>query len=110
MRLYALCSIYEQQGAFAGSEGTAHFIAEIYVAGGIYQVEGILLAFIRVIDLYGMAFYGDAFFPLQVHIIQYLGMHIPVAYGAGALQQPVCQCTFPVIYMCNDAKIPDVLH
>jgi hypothetical protein len=63
-----------------------------------------------VVNLYGMAFNGDAFFPLQVHIIQYLVHHIPFADGFGMLQQSVGQGAFTVVNMSDDAKIPDILH
>jgi hypothetical protein len=63
-----------------------------------------------VVDLDSVALDGDTLFSFQVHIIKHLVHHVPVADGIGDLQQPVCQCTLAMVYMCNDAKIPDILH
>ena len=72
------------KAAFAGRQGPAHFITEINVAGSINQVQDIFLPVcMLVIDLDGMALDGDALFPFQVHIIQHLVHHIPVADGTG---------------------------
>jgi FkbM family methyltransferase len=57
-----------------------------------------------------MAFDGDAFFAFQVHIVQHLVHHFAFADGIGNLQETVCQRGFTVIYVCNDAEIPDILH
>jgi hypothetical protein len=57
-----------------------------------------------------MALDGDPFFTFQVHIIQHLVHHIAVANGLGMFQQPVGQCTFTMVNMRDDAKIPDILH
>ena len=75
-----------KQGTFAGSQCTAYFITKIHVAGGINQVQDILLVvFVFVIDLYGVALDGDTLFTFQVHVIQHLVHHISVADGAGGL-------------------------
>jgi hypothetical protein len=39
-----------------------------------------------------------------------LSLHVAVAYGVGGLEQSVCQGTFTVVDMGNNAKIADVLH
>ncbi len=48
---------------------------------------------------------GDAAFPLQVHGIQHLGLHLARSQGSGQLQQAVGQRGFAVINMGNDRKI-----
>ena len=86
LRLYPLGGIHQQQAAFAGGQGTAYFIAEVYVTGGIDQVEGIFLPVVMfIVDLYRVALDGDPLLPLQVHIIQHLVHHFAVADRAGAL-------------------------
>jgi hypothetical protein len=57
-----------------------------------------------------VAFDSDTFFTLQVHIIEYLRLHISVTDGIGYLQESICKCTFPMINVSDDAKIPDILH
>jgi hypothetical protein len=44
--LDALGGVNEQDSAFAGSERAADFVAEVDVAGGVNQVEYILVAVI----------------------------------------------------------------
>jgi hypothetical protein len=63
-----------------------------------------------VIDLDGMAFDGDSFLPLQVHIIKDLVHHFPVTDGIGGLKQTISQSGLAMVYMCNDAEIPDFFH
>lgn len=57
-----------------------------------------------------MAFDRNTAFSFQVHIIQHLGLEVPLVYGLGKLQQPVGQRTFAVVNMGNDAEIADVFH
>ena len=86
MGLYALRCIHQQQGAFAGGKGTAHLITKINMAGCINQVKHIINTFPLVVYLYGMAFYSNAFFPFQVHIIQHLRLHVPFADSVGKFE------------------------
>jgi hypothetical protein len=65
---------------------------------------------VLVLDLDGMAFNGNAFFPFEVHIVQDLIHHVTVGYGMGCLQQAVGQGAFSMVYMGDNAKIPDMLH
>src|SRR5690606_13569398 len=46
----------------------------------------------------------------QIHVIQQLVLHIPIRYGIGKLQQPIRQCTLPMVNMGDDTEIPDVFH
>lgn len=80
------------------------------MAGSINKVKNVLLIMKTVTNLDGMALNGNAFFPFQVHIVQHLRLHIPVANGMGKLQQPVGQGTLSMVNMGDDAKITDVLH
>ena len=57
-----------------------------------------------------MALDGDATFPLQVHIIQQLFLHIAVGYGIGSFQQPIGKGALTMIYMGDYAKISYLLH
>ncbi len=108
--LNTLRRIYQQQGAFACSQCTAHFIAEVNVAGCINQVQYVFLPFVRVINLNGVTLNGNALFPLQIHVVQYLVHHVALTNGLGMLQQSVGQGTLSVVNMGDDAKIPDMLH
>ena len=57
-----------------------------------------------------MALDGDTLLTFQVHVVQNLVLHLTGTEGAGKFQQAVCQRGLTVIYMCNDAKVADVLH
>jgi hypothetical protein len=37
-------------------------------------------------------------------------MHISVTNSVRKLKQAVGQCTFAMVNMCNNAKIPNILH
>jgi hypothetical protein len=57
-----------------------------------------------------MAFDGYSFFALQIHVIEHLSLHIPLTDCIGCLQQAVSQRAFPVVDMCDNAKIADMFH
>jgi transketolase len=57
-----------------------------------------------------MTLYGDALFLLQIHGIQHLCSHVTAVDGIGKFEQSVGQSALSVIYMCNDAEIPNVFH
>jgi hypothetical protein len=64
----------------------------------------------RIIDLDGVALDGNALLSFQVHIVQYLRLHIPFGYGMGHFEKTVCQGTFTMVDMGDNAKIPNILH
>lgn len=72
----------------------------------INQVERIAL----VLHLDSMAFDSDTAFFLQVHIVQNLVLHIAFVHRACYLQHTIRQRTFAVVDVCNDAKIPYLIH
>jgi hypothetical protein len=79
--------------------------------GRIDQVQDVLLPVgVVILDLDGMALYGDALFPLQVHIVQDLIHHVPFTDGVGRLQQSVRKRTFSVIDVRNNAEITNMFH
>lgn len=80
------------------------------MAGSINQIERILFSLIGIIHLDSMALNGNTTLPLQVHIIQQLILHIAISHGAGKLQEAISQRTLTVVYVRNDAEIPDSLH
>ena len=57
-----------------------------------------------------MRLYRDSLFALQIHVVEYLRLHLAVVERTRKLQKPVCQCTFTVIDVRDNAKIADVLH
>jgi hypothetical protein len=57
-----------------------------------------------------VAFDGNAFFALEVHIIQHLVHHLAFADGIGRLKKAIGQGAFSMVYVGDNAKIPDMLH
>ena len=80
------------------------------MAGGVYQIKHILLTLVWIIYLYSVAFYSNALLSFEIHIIQHLSLHIPLANGIGALYKPIGKGTFTMIYMGYNAKISNILH
>ena len=76
----------QQQCALAGSQRARYFVRKVYVAGCIYQVQLVLLPLVFIVHLYSMALDGNTLLTFQVHIVQYLRLHIAVRYSLGKLQ------------------------
>ena len=58
----------------------------------------------------GIAFDGNAAFPLNVHIVQNLILKISFVADAGELNQTVGKRGFAVVNMGNDAEVSDIFH
>ena len=81
------------------------------MARSVDQVEYVFFAVAgQVFHLDRMALDGDAFFALQVHVVQDLGLHFPLVERIGLFQQTVGQCRFAVVDMGYDAEIAYVFH
>jgi len=78
--------------------------------GSVNQVEFVPLPIKFVIHLNGMALDGDPPLLLQFHAVENLVVHIPLRHRIGDLQQPVGQGTLPMVNMCDDTKITDIVH
>ena len=57
-----------------------------------------------------MAFYGNASFPFEFHIIQNLSLQILVGNGSGKFQKAIGQSAFTVINVSYDTKISYIFH
>ena len=78
------------------------------MAGGIDEVEYIILSVTGGIDQSdGMGLDGDASFPLQIHVVQELVLHLPQRHGLGLLQNAVRQGALAVIDVGYNAEIPN---
>ena len=109
LRLDALAGIHHQQRAFAGGQAARHFIAKVHMARRVHQVEDIILAVLGlVIQPHGLGLDGDAAFPLDIHRIENLVLHVARRDGTGELDQPVGQGGFAMVNMGDDGKIADL--
>ena len=78
------------------------------MSGRIDEIELVLLAVPGAItqrDTLGLD--GDAPLSLQVHGVEYLGLHFPVRQPATMLDKTIRQGRFTVIYVRDDGKIAD---
>jgi hypothetical protein len=58
----------------------------------------------------GIAFDGNAAFPLNIHIVQNLILKISFVTDAGKLNQAVGKRGFAVVNMSNDAEVSNIFH
>ena len=106
--LNPLGGIHHQHGPIAGRQGTADFIVKVHMSRGVNQVQNIFLPILRLIygaDCLGLD--GNPPLPLQVHIVENLGLHLPACEKSRVFDDAVRQSGLAVIYMGNNAKIPD---
>ena len=50
----------------------------------------------------------DAALPFELHIVEDLVLHVPLAHRLGEFQDAVRQRAFAVVYMRDDAEIADM--
>jgi hypothetical protein len=78
------------------------------MAGGIDHIQDVFLAVLRpVYGSAGLRLDGNSSLTLQIHVVQNLILHLAAGQKTGLLDDPVCQCRFTVIDMCNNAKVSD---
>ena len=70
------------------------------------QVEGISL----VLHLNSVTFDRDTTLFFQIHIVQYLVLHLPNIHRPGDLQHTIRQGTLTVVNMRNNTKISYFFH
>ena len=74
----------------------------------IDEVEHIFLTIRRlVVHAGGLELDRDPPFPLQLHVVEELLLHIPIGHSAGVLQQTVSQRRLAMVDVGNNAKISD---
>ena len=81
------------------------------MAGRVDQVQDVLLAIYAglIVEPDCVGLDRDPAFALEIHVIEHLGLHIAVGYGAGQLQDAVGQGRLAMVDMGNDRKITDVV-
>jgi len=111
LRLDPLRCVDQQDGPFAGGQGPRDLVGEVHVSRGVDQVEHIPAAVgAGPGQPHGLALDGDAALALDVHPVQVLRPHLPLAHDAGELEHPVRQGGLAVVDMRDDAEVPDDVH
>ena len=111
LRLDALAGVDHQERALAGGEAAVDLIGEVDMAGGVDQVEDIVLAVLGpVVEPHRLRLDGDAALALDVHGIEHLlaAEHFALGEAAGDLNQPVGKGRLAVVDMGDNGEIPDV--
>ena len=109
LRLDALGGIDHQQRTLAGGQRPVHLIGEIDVAGGVDQVEDVVLAVLRpVVEAHGLRLDGDAALALDVHGIEHLRLHLPLGQAPGHLDEPVGERRLAMVDMGDDGEVADI--
>ena len=108
LRLDSLGSIHHQHRSVAGRQRPAHLIIKIHMTGRIDQVQDILLSILCLINgPHRLGLDGDSSFPLQIHIVQHLLLHLPAGEQSRFLDDPVRQRGFAVVNVGDNTKISD---
>ncbi|MBA7715193.1 hypothetical protein ES703_124234 [subsurface metagenome] len=104
--LHPLGRVHQQQGPFAGGQTAGDLVGEVHVAGGVNEVEGVILAIGVAVDHPdGVGLDGDPPLTLQVHVVQHLGLHLLAGQGVGQLQEAVGQGGLAVVDVGDDAEV-----
>ena len=106
--LDALGGVHHQDCSVAGSQGTGHLVVEVHVSRSVDEVEDILLSVLCLINgTDGLGLDGNASLPLQIHVVQDLGLHLPLGQKSRHLDDTVRQGGFAVVDMSNDTEVSD---
>ncbi len=110
LRLDALAGVDHQERALAGGERAVDLVGEVDVAGGVDEVEDVVLAVARaVIEPHGLRLDGDAALALDIHGIEHLLLHLARLEPAGELDQAVGKRGLAVVDMRDDGEIADIV-
>jgi hypothetical protein len=111
LRLDPLGGVDHQQAALAGRQAAGDLVGEIDVAGGVDQVQHIVLAVLGpVLQADGLGLDGDAALALDVHRVEHLLLHVARGEAAGQLDQPVGQGGFAVVDVGHDGEVADLVE
>ena len=109
LRLDALRRVDDEDGALARGKRTGDLVGEVDVAGGVDEVELVLLpVFGGVVHAHGRELDGDAALALEVHRVEQLRLHIALGYLPREFHEAVGDGAFAVVDVRDDAKISDI--
>ena len=79
------------------------------MAGGVNQVQHVLLAIVgRIVDADRVGLDGDTAFPLDIHAVEQLFLHVAILDRSGLLDEPVSKGGFAMVDMRDDGEIADM--
>ena len=108
LRLDPLGGVDHQQRTLDRAHRAGDLVGEVDVAGGVDQVEDIVQPVGGgVVQAHGLRLDGDAAFPLEVHRVEDLLLHLTVRQPSGDLDQPVGEGGFAVVDVSHDGEVAD---
>ena len=111
LRFDPLRAVHHKDRSIAGGKRPGDLVVEIHMTRCIDQIEDIFLPILRMIDCTnGLGLDRDTPFPLNVHIIQDLILHLTLRQDPRLFNDPVCERAFSVIDMRDDAEIANLIH
>ena len=109
--LDALRGIDHEQGALAGRERAADFVAEVHVAGRVDKIELVNLAVARLIrQRHRLRLDRDAALALDRIGVEHLRLHLALLQAAADLDNAVGERGLAVIHMRDDGEIANQFH
>ena len=108
LRFDALGGVDNEERALARGQRARDFIAEVDVAGRVDQIELVGVAVAGLVHhAHGMGFDGDAALPLEVHVVEDLGLHLATGNRARQLEQAVAERGLAVIDVRNNREVAE---
>ena len=105
----ALGCVYHKNSAVTGCQASGYLVVKVHMSRGVDQVKNILFSIFRVVDgADRLRLDGNAALPLQIHIIQYLGLHLTAGQKTGHLNDAVGQGRFAVVNVGDDTEVADL--
>ena len=85
------------------------FIGKVHVTGSVDQVQHVLLAIVGgIVDADRVGLDGDSAFPLDIHAVEQLFLHVAILDRSGLLNEPVSKGGFAMVDMRDDGEIADM--
>ena len=104
--LDALGGVDQEHHPLAGGQAAADLVAEVHVAGGVDEVDGV--AFPMHPHVLGLD--GDPPLPLDIHGVEVLLPHVARVDGAGQFEDPVREGGLPVVDVGHDAQVSNAVE
>jgi len=103
--LDALGGVDQKDGALTRGQAPGDLVAEVDVAGGVDEVEGVVLP--RQPDVLGLD--GDPPLPLEVHGVHVLLSHLAGIHRTRQLEDAVGQRRLAMVDVGNDREVADAV-
>ncbi len=108
LSLHALSRVHHKNRSVTGRKAPGHLVVKVNMTRRVNQVKDIFFPVFRLVDdTHRLRFDGNAPFPLKLHIVKHLRLHLTAGKQACHLNDAVCKRRFPMINMCNNTKISD---